>query len=121
MDNGVTWSPCSNATGFSGHFSQLLIKDSNVMFMLRSGAVPLRTTDAGASWHELTSCAPLFKYGATLDGSLSWSGRTLVLHGVDLSAIGRGEYGTYVWKSHDDGDSWIDETGDLVTISPGPG
>ena len=26
-----------------------------------------------------------------------------------------------MWKSSDDGDSWTDETGDLVTISPGPG
>merc|ERR1711957_1085478 len=70
---------------------------------------------------ELSTCAPLFKYGATLDGSLSWSGNTLVLHGTDHSAINRGEYGTSVSKSHDDGESWIDETGDLVTISPGPG
>ena len=48
-------------------------------------------------------------------------GKTLVLSGVDLSAVGRGEYGTKVWRSSDDGDSWTDETGDLVTISPGPG
>lgn len=44
-----------------------------------------------------------------------------MLHGNDPSAIGRGEYGTVVWKSSDDGDSWVDETGDLVTISPGAG
>ena len=25
-----------------------------------------------------------------------------------------------VWKSTNDGDDWTDETGDLVTISPGP-
>mmetsp|Transcript_4409 Transcript_4409/g.6695 ORF Transcript_4409/g.6695 Transcript_4409/m.6695 type:complete len:124 (-) Transcript_4409:264-635(-) len=91
------------------------------MFLLREGAVPLRTIDGGDSWHELSSCSPLFKYGATMDGSLSWSGNTLVLHGVDLSAVGREEYGTSVWKSTNDGDDWIDETGDLVTISPGPG
>ena len=92
--------------------------------MLRSGAVPLRTTNAGQSWHELTSTAPLFKYGTptpTFDGSISWSGNTLVLSGVDLSAIKRGEHGMKVWKSTNDGDSWTDETGDLVTISPGPG
>lgn len=91
------------------------------MFMMRSGAVPLRTTDGGSTWTELTSAAPLFKYGASMDASLSWSGKTLVLHGVDLGAIGRGEYGTSVWKSCDNGDTWSDETGDLVTISPGPG
>ena len=49
------------------------------------------------------------------------SGKTLVLHGADLSAISRHEYATAVWKSVDDGDTWQDETGDLVTISPGPG
>merc|ERR1719263_1932872 len=89
--------------------------------MLRAGAVPLRTTDGGDSWQELSSCAPLFKFGATLDGSLSWSGNTLVLHGVDLGAVMRQQYGTSVWKSSNDGDDWTDETGDLVTISPGPG
>ena len=26
-----------------------------------------------------------------------------------------------MWKSADDGETWTDETGDLVTISPGPG
>jgi len=120
-DKGLTWSPCSNGTGLTGTFHQLIVKDPEVMFMLRNGAVPLRTTDGGSTWQELSTCAPLFKYGATLDGSLSWSGNTLVLHGTDHSAINRGEYGTSVSKSHDDGESWIDETGDLVTISPGSG
>ena len=44
-----------------------------------------------------------------------------MLTGNDPSAIQRREYGTYVWKSRDDGASWSDETGDLVTVSPGPG
>jgi len=120
-DHGRSWSGCMNATGLSGPFAQLLVKDAKVMFMLRQGKAPLRTKDGGASWHELESAAPLFKYGATMDGRLSWSGGTLVLHGVDLSAVGRGQYGTSVWRSSDDGDEWVDETGDLVTISPGPG
>jgi len=120
-DQGKSWSSCSTATGLTGAFSKLLVKSSTTMFMLRSGAVPLRTTDGGATWTELTTCAPLFKFGATMDGSISWSGETLVLSGVDLSAVGRQAYGTAVWKSSDDGDSWSDETGDLVTISPGPG
>merc|ERR1712039_548085 len=75
----------------------------------------------GTTWIELTGIAALFKYGASLDASISWSGKTLVIHGGDLGAIGRGDYGTSVWKSCDDGDTWTDETGDLVTISPGPG
>jgi len=44
-----------------------------------------------------------------------------VLHGVDLTAMTRGARGTIVWKSVDDGKSWSDETGDVITISPGPG
>eukprot|EP00947_MAST-08B_sp_MAST-8B-sp1_P001533 g1533.t1 len=120
-DSGKTWSACSTATGLTGRFSKLLVKSSSVMFMLRGGAVPLRTTDGGKSWQELSAAAPLFKYGATLDGSLSWTGKTLVLTGNDPSAIGRKEYGTYVWKSGDDGNTFTDETGDLVTISPGSG
>jgi hypothetical protein len=119
---GKDWSPCMTATGLTGRFSKLIIKDSSTMFMLRNGAVPLRTTDGAKTWTELTKTAPLFANGSpTLDGSLSWSGKTLVLHGVDLSAISRGAYGTTVWKSGDDGETWEDETGDLVTISPGPG
>ena len=89
--------------------------------MLRKGLVPLRTTDGGATWAALPSTKSLFEYGATLTFSLSWSGDTLVLHGNDRSAIGRGEYGSHVWKSSDGGESWSDETGDLVTISMGAG
>ena len=121
-DDGKTWSACSKATGLtSGDLNKLIIKDSNTMFMIRNGKVPLRTTDAGKTWHELTSATPLFAHGATFDASLSWSGKTLVIHGVDTSAIARQQYGTAVWRSSDDGDTWTDETGDLVTISPGPG
>ena len=94
-DQGKSWSGCSTAAGLMGSLSKLLIKDAATMFMLRGGAVPLRTTDGGSSWSELGSAAPLFKYGATYDGSLSWSGETLVLSGVDLSAVGRGEVTTF--------------------------
>ena len=88
---------------------------------MRNGMVPLRTTDGGSTWKELNSCAALFKYGASFQGSLSWSGNTFVLSGTDTGASARGEYGTKVWKSGNDGDDWADETGDLVTISTGPG
>jgi len=119
-DKGLTWGGCYNGTGLSGHFTKVLIKDSKTMFMMRSGAVPLRTSDGGASWTELTAAAPLFKYGATLDGVLSWTGKTLVLSGFDGSAVKRGVRGTHLWKSTDDGNTFSDEIGDVVTNSPGP-
>ena len=34
-----------------------------------------------------------------MDGSMSWTGKTLALHGTDMSAIGHNAYGTAVWKS----------------------
>jgi len=117
VDGGVTWSPCSSAAGLEGRFQQLVIKDSKTMFMMRSGQVPLRTTDGGATWQPLLTTAPLFKYKASLAASISWTGRTLVIHGEDPSAVSRQEFATTVWKSHDDGNTWADETGDLVTIS----
>jgi photosystem II stability/assembly factor-like uncharacterized protein len=120
---GKDWSLCSKATGLTGPFQQLIIKDSTTMFMLRGGAAPLRTKDSGKTWTAL-AIAPASKRGLTLGtprGSLSWSGKTLVVHGVDRSAISRNAYGTAVWKSTDDGETWVDETGDLVTISPGSG
>merc|ERR1711957_790738 len=67
IDQGLTWSACSTSTGLTGNFKKLIVKDSQVMFMVRNGAVPLRTTDGGLTW--------------TFDAGLSWSGNTLVLHG----------------------------------------
>jgi len=120
-DKGKTWSACMTGTGLEGPFSQLVIKDSKTMFMMRAGQVPLRTTDGGSTWKPLTNTAPLFVGGATFTASLSWTGNTLVIHGSDRSAIGRQEYGSFVWKSTDDGETFTDETGDLVTISLGAG
>ena len=123
-DNGATFSECSTAAGLKGgRLSQLIVKDAKTMFMLRKGLVPLRTQDGGSTWTPLSSPAmtQLFAHGVTMDGALSWTGKTLVLTGADLSAVGRGERATSVWKSTNDGDDWTDETGDIVTISPGPG
>jgi len=121
-NKGSTWGSCSyTPTQGSPAFTALTVISSNVMFLLRGGSVPLRTTDGGKTWTELTSAAPLFKYGATLELTTSWSGKTLVFHGNDHSAIQRGEYGTKVWKSINNGDDWSDETGDMITISLGHG
>lgn len=86
-DKGLTWSKCMAGAGLAGSFSQLVIKDSKTMFMMRAGQVPLRTKDRGSTWQPLTSLAELFKGGATFSASLSWSGKTLVVHGSDRSAI----------------------------------
>ena len=120
-DSGKSWSPCSTAPGLSGKFSKLLVKNEHVLFLLRSGAVPLRTTDGGKSWYELSTAAPLYAHGATYGGALSWSGSTLVLHGADRSAISRKQFPTAVWRTLNDGMTWLDETADIVSISPGAG
>jgi len=118
-DKGATWGKCIyTPTSGSPAFSGLEVISSKVMFLMRGGAVPLRTTDGGHTFTELTSAAPMFKY-AGLQMSISWSGKTIALSGSDKGAIARGEFGTQVWKSTDNGDSWTDETGDLVTISLG--
>merc|ERR1712167_30004 len=101
--------------------TKIQVKDSKTMFVFRQGQVPLRTKDGGASWQPLNATVKLFQYGATYDGTISWTGNALVLHGCDRGAIGRHERCTSVWRSLNDGDSWTDETGDIITNSPGSG
>ena len=99
VDQGANWSPCIKAAGLSGAFVDLIIKDATTMVMLRSGDVPLRTKDGGRSWAPLASAAGKLPKGGTSAGSYSWSGKTLVIHGKDMSAPARGEYAGYVIKS----------------------
>ena len=50
-------------------------------------------------------------------GAYSWTGKTLVLHGSG-GKYGEGrEHAGYVWVSTDDGTTWKDETGDLITMA----
>ena len=80
-DGGDTWDPCWNATNLTGSFADLVIKDSSTMFLLRRGGqVPLRTKDAGKTWDPLHSFTPVAAAGFSMD--LSWSGKTMVVHGV---------------------------------------
>jgi hypothetical protein len=59
-----------------------VIKDEHVMFVLRSSSmVPLRTRDAGKTWAPLDSFAPIASVGFAFD--MSWSGQTIVVHGLD--------------------------------------
>ena len=118
-DGGETWSDCSTTVPKGPALSSIHIKDSQTMILLRMGAPPLRTKDGGTTW------APLQNYpnissggGVTQAGSLSWSGNTFVVHGRDPSGPSCGRVATYVFASTDDGDSWVDWTDGLVTMSP---
>jgi len=122
-DRGESWSPCLKGEGLEGTFTDLCIKDSETMILIRDGAVPLRTKDAGKTWQPLTGAARLFAAGAhpIVSGSYSWSGRTLELHGKDLAAPARGEYAGFVWRSSDDGETFTDETDGIVTMAVNQG
>ena len=111
-DEGATWSACW--TGLEGQpIRGLAIKDESTMFVLRTGLVPLRTRDGGKSWGPLDWFAPLASVGFAFD--LSWSGKTIIVHGFDQTKIAQGKKAVFVWRSTDDGDSFIDETDDVVS------
>ena len=50
--------------GLEGTFTDLCIKDSQTMILIRNGAVPLRTKDGGKTWQPLTAASRLFSAGA---------------------------------------------------------
>ena len=79
------------------------------LLVLRGGSAPLRTTDGGASWAPLTSVAALA--GHSLKAAWSWSGKTLAISTVIATTV--------VWVSKDDGDSWVDESGDYTADNGG--
>jgi hypothetical protein len=120
-DQGDTWGPCWTGWGLVGPFSDLVIKDSHTMLVMRSRSdVPLRTTDGGHTWVPLRQLATIASWSTA--ASWSWTGTTLVLQG------GGGEQSTahphygFVWRSLDDGDTWTDETGNnLVTMGASGG
>jgi len=116
-DQGDTWEPCWEADGLEGPYGGLVIKNSTCMLAIRNGAVPLRTFDAGATWHPLTSAAPV---AAMSHGALySWSGETLILLGSGGPQSAWHPHAGYIWKSADDGNTWTDESADLVTMAVG--
>ena len=111
-DEGATWSACWK--GLEGQpIHTLVIKDESTMFVLRKGLVPLRTRDAGKSWIALDSFAPIASTGFAFD--LSWSGKTIMVHGFDQTKIAQGIKAVFVWRSIDGGDTFIDETDDVVS------
>lgn len=107
-DQAETWS-CWEAPGLTGSFKDLQIKDSRTMIVMRNRDVPLRTRDGGGSWERLESVQPIA--GRSPSAKYSWSGKTLALSAV----IGT----TVVWVSKDDGDTWVDESGDYTADNGG--
>ena len=95
------------------------------MFLVRKAKVPLKTVNGGSTWEPMTSLASFYTDDnagtSKVEFELSWTGKTLAVYGNDRSAITRQEFPTFVWKSIDDGETWVDETGDLATISTGHG
>ena len=75
----------------------------------RVGRNLLRTRDGGRSWERLASVQAIAH--ATPDFVYSWSGKTLALSTVIDQTI--------VWVSKDDGDTWVDESGDYTAMSGG--
>jgi len=119
-DRGDTWTTCwnSEASGLTGSFSDLVIKDTTTMIAVRTGEVPLRTRDGGVTWLPLTSLAPVARFGG-LGMAYSWTGKTLALSGAGGSQSAEHPHAAVVWTSSDDGDTWTDETADLVTMGLG--
>ena len=116
-DEGATWSACW--AGLPYPVSGLAIKDSKTMFLFRSGQVPLRTRDAGKTWSPLNSLKAVAGAGFSFD--MSWTGKTIVVHGVDTAKIAQSKKAVFVWRSTDDGDTFTDETDDMVTNHPAGG
>ena len=108
-DQAETWGTCWKAPGLSGSFKSITIKDAKTMIVVRNGDVPLRTKDGGASWQRMASLEDVARYG--LGVAYSWSGKTLAISGV------KGQL--FVWVSTDDGNTWIDESGDYTSMSGG--
>lgn len=108
-DHAQTWEYCWDSPGLEGSFKSLVIKDSQTMLVMRNGDVPLRTRDGGKSWERLSSVQNIARCNP--GAAYSWSGKTLALSCIS----GR----TLVWVSKDDGDTWVDESGDYSALSGG--
>merc|ERR1719272_1275664 len=108
-DQAETWESCWQPPGLTGSFKELVIRDSEVMIMIRTNDVPLQTFDGGASWKPLDSVSAVVPHGPKM--SFSWSGKTLGMNFND----GR----VRVWVSTDDGASWVDESSDYSALQGG--
>ena len=116
-DQGDSWGPCWNISGAVNNIASLVIKDSKTMFIIRRNDVPLRTRDGGATWQPLKSCERIKTVVRSM--AYSWTGKTLALFANGGSQSAVHPHTAYVWRSTDDGDTWTDETEDIVTMGAG--
>ena len=86
------------------------LTDPDLVYAGAEDAALFHSRDGGKSWQPLVSVAPIAR-ARYLGMSYSWSGKTLALSAVS----GR----TLVWVSRDDGDTWVDESGDYTALSGG--
>ena len=109
--------PPTGHAGLVGSFGGMAIRNSSHMIVTRNNDVPLRTKDGGATWTPMESCRLVanFRYGMLY----SWSGNTLILMGSGGTLTADHPHAPFVWVSKDDGETWVDETGGLVTMGPG--
>jgi hypothetical protein len=87
------------------------------MIMLLVNDSPIRTRNGGQTWQRLGNF-PNASQQYTRTGLYSWTGKTFVVFGRDITAVERQEYPTYVYATTDDGESWVDWVDDLVTMTP---
>ena len=128
LDVGDTWAPCWNLTErFKGLLNRtvtvsgLVFKDSSTFIVLRRRGrekqLPLITKDGGKTFNLMHSLATVSTYLASF--SWSWSAKTLVAFGSGGVQSSSHPHTAFLWKSLDDGETWTDETGDIVTMGFG--
>ena len=86
--------------------------------MLLVNDSPIRTRDGGKSWSPLGSFPNVTSQKHTRTGLYSWTGKTFVVFGRDITAPERQEYPTYIYATTDEGNTWVDWVDDLVTMTP---
>ena len=127
LDVGDTWAPCWNLTErFKGLLNRtvtvsgLVFKDSSTFIVLRRRGrekqLPLITKDGGKTFNLMHSLASVnVPYELFLVVERQDPGR-LGSGGVQSSSH---PHTAFLWKSLDDGETWTDETGDIVTMGFG--
>jgi hypothetical protein len=118
--DGNSWSARASP-GSKQDYRELNISptDSSKMLLIVNGAIPMRTTDSGASWSGVTdsnvnAAATACGGACKAVGAYSFSGKTIALA---MGLTTPGQTAPHVFKSQDNGASWTDEAGgNLVTV-----